>query len=124
MKRLSVLICNSAIALLALNGLAGCTAEAPVPTNPPSVTSNSMAPTSDQLTNSRALDGGPREHAMGTVVLDEDGSVSKYVVAEGDMGKDIAARLGIPTDNLKDEDGDPVTKYPIIFPGQVLSVAR
>ena len=107
-----VLFTVGVAAMLAV-GLAACTV--PTDSAPPDATASPSA--ADWL----PVDSGPREGAMGTTTVDEDGIPISYTVAEGDTTDLIRVRFDIWWDSLAREDGTRMQKYPVIYAGEVLT---
>ena len=107
-----VLFTVGAAAMLAVS-LASCTA--PLDPSPPDVTETSIAD------DWRPVDSGPREGAMGTTTVDEDGIPITYTVAEGDSADLIRLRFDIWWDSLAREDGTQLAKYPTLYVDEVLT---
>ncbi|WP_291036590.1 hypothetical protein [Herbiconiux sp.] len=67
---------------------------------------------------------GPREHATGQVILNDDGQIVKYVVAEGDRGDEIGLRLGTSAKQIHHDagefEGQNILNWGQIYPGDVL----
>ncbi len=95
--------------------LSGCSMQSDEPDTP-----DVVATASPTVEDWRPVDSGPREGAMGTTTLDDDGVPVSYVVVEGDTADLIRLRFDIWWDSLAREDGRVLIKYPEIYAGEVL----
>lgn len=79
----------------------------------------------DAAPSSPALaDSGARDHATGEAIVDADGVVVKYVVAEDDRGDEIGLRFGTIAKQIYYDEGDfegrNILNWSQIHPGDVL----
>lgn len=80
-----------------------------------------LVPNLDLVGTLRVLDGGPINGAMGPVTLDDKGRPLTYTVVNGDSADLIRKRFDIWWDQLADDEGLRLSKYPNLFVGQVLT---
>lgn len=95
--------------------LSGCSMQSDEPDTP-----DVVATASPTVEDWRPVDSGPRDGAMGTATVDDDGIPVSYLVAEGDTADLIRLRFDIWWDSLAREDGRVLIKYPEIYAGEVL----
>ncbi|MFD1722310.1 hypothetical protein [Amnibacterium endophyticum] len=113
-----------AVALLPL-ALTACTSPAPVVATPEPSASTSARPVvtaSPAAATIPARDRGPREHARGVVIEQQDGVPRLYRVAADDNAGAICHRFGRRWWQLTDRAGTPLGTYPMLQIDEVVGI--
>lgn len=116
--RTTIAVLTCAIAAAALSG---CTNDhGNAPENSATIPAPTGSMNESSLDTGIPVDSGPRDGAQGTVVLNSHEEPYQYIVVSMDLPADIAARFGVETWDLINQNGAKLSSIRI-FPGDVLT---